>query len=415
MMNNFLKSCLLACLCVYTFSLSLKAEVTKYSTWEIPEYVKPDPNFETLKFYLNRQITDKNIFDKWIVFPSKETKEFEKEIKVNSFLNNEIKKSSIVSYLFFDNGKIIYDEKSPEDRFGNIVNDKTKLLSNSMGKSLVSYVTGHAICKGFIKGIETKVNDWPLIKDTLYHDQTLINLLNMRARDNNYVDDIKGMLSTGRWYNIHSIKSLAERELKDSKPSPKWSDKYRYNGLVTNIIMNYVIYKSGSNFQNVLNEIFQKKAGIKYSVFFLKNKWQRYDKGRINESLPKLNDDDGNSWYQFYASRYDYLRIANAILNDWKNDTCVGKYLKNIYKQKKSKTNQFNHPRLKHSSFYGGQFHINFTGMNDRNIMGMEGYGGQSIMIDFDNSRILVLNTIHTNYNFDELVIAAIKNGKLKD
>ena len=178
--------------------------------------------------------------------------------------------------------------------------------------------------------------------------------------------------------------------------------------------MNYVIYKSGSNFQNVLNEIFQKKAGIKYSVFFLKNKQQRYDNGRINETLPQLNDDDGNSWYQFYASRYDYLRIANAILNDWKNDTCVGKYLKNIYENRKSKTNT-NHPRLKHTSSYGGQFHINFTGMNDRNIMGMEGYGGQSIMIDFDNSRILVLNTIHTNYNFDELVIKAIKNGKLKE
>ena len=414
-MHKLLKAFFLFCFLVFTFfSLSLKAEVTRYSSWEIPEFVKPEPNFETLKFYLNRQLTDKNIYNKWIILPSNEAKKFEKEIKINSFLNNEMKKSSIVSYLFFDNDKIIYDKKSPKDRFGNIVDDKTKLLSNSMGKSLVSYITGHAICKGFIKGIETKVDDWPLIKNTLYHNQTLINLLNMRARDNNYVDDMKGMLPTGRWYNVHSIKSFVERELKGSKPSPKWSDKYRYNGFVTNIIMNYVIYKSGSNFQNILNEIFQKKAGIKYSAFFLKNKWQRYDNGGINEILPQLNDDDGNSWYQFYASRYDYLRIANAILNDWKNDTCVGKYLKNIYENRKSKTNT-NHPRLKHSNTYGGQFHTDFTGMIGRNIMAMEGYGGQSVMIDFDNSRILVLNTIHTNYNFDELVIKAIKNGKLKE
>ena len=93
------------------FSLSLKAELTRYSSWEIPEFVKPEPNFETLKFYLNRQLTDKNIYNKWIILPSNEAKKFEKEIKINSFLNNEMKKSSIVSYLFFDNGKIIYDKK----------------------------------------------------------------------------------------------------------------------------------------------------------------------------------------------------------------------------------------------------------------------------------------------------------------
>ena len=30
----------------------------------------------------------------------------------------------------------------------------------------------------------------------------------------------------------------------------------------------------------------------------------------------------------FRATRYDYLRIAKAMLDDWQNDTCVGKYLK---------------------------------------------------------------------------------------
>ena len=38
------------------------------------------------------------------------------------------------------------------------------------------------------------------------------------------------------------------------------------------------------------------------------------------------------SKYSFVATRYDYLRIAKAMLDDWQNDTCVGKYLKTIYK-----------------------------------------------------------------------------------
>ncbi len=45
-----------------------------------------------------------------------------------------------------------------------------------MGKSLVSYVTGHAICEGYIDSVNVKLNDWPLIKDTLYEDSILLDL-----------------------------------------------------------------------------------------------------------------------------------------------------------------------------------------------------------------------------------------------
>ena len=396
-------------------SSPLKAEVTTYDSWDIPEYVKPDPNLETLKFYLKRQIDGPNIYDKWNIQPSKSPTPFSYSIRKNAFLTKQMETTSIVSYLFFDNGEIVYDEKSPSNRLGNLVNDETKLLSNSMGKSLVSYVTGHAICRGHIKDTNVKLDDWPLIKDTLYADLRLIDVLDMRARDDKFVDDLSGMISSGRWYNIHPIKSFAERELKNSKPSAKLNDKYRYNGLATNIVMNYTIHKSGADFQNILNEIFQNKAGIEHSVFFLKNKWQRSDDGRLNQSAPMLTDDDGRAWYQFYASRYDYLRIATAILNDWKNDTCVGKYLKKIHKGRKPKNIKTNHPRLKYMQGYGGQFHTNATGMTDRNIMAMEGYGGQAIMIDFDNSRIVVLNTVHTNFDWYELVLQPIKNGNIRN
>ena len=396
-------------------SSPLKAEVTTYDSWDIPEYVKPDPNLETLKFYLKRQIDSPKKFDKWNIQPSKSPTPFSYSIRKNAFLTKQMETTSIVSYLFFDNGEIVYDEKSPSNRLGDLVNDETKLLSNSMGKSLVSYVTGHAICRGHIKDTNVKLDDWPLIKDTLYADLRLIDVLDMRARDDKYVDDLSGMKSSGRWYNIHPIKSFAERELKNSKPSAKWNDKYRYNGLATNIVMNYTIHKSGADFQNILNEIFQNKAGIENSVFFLKNLWQRFDDGRLATVAPMLTDEDGRAWYQFYASRYDYLRIATAILNDWKNDTCVGKYLKKIYKGRKPKNIKTNHPRLKYMKGYGGQFHTNATGMTDRNIMAMEGYGGQAIMIDFDNSRIVVLNTVHTNFDWYELVLQPIKNGNIRN
>ena len=97
----------------------------------------------------------------------------------------------------------------------------------------------------------------------------------MAAGDQKYVDDNDGLKKTGRWYNSHPIYSFANLELKNSEPSS--SKKYYYNGLATNIIMNYVIYKTNKDFQKLLNEIFQKKARVENSVFFLKKNGVRED------------------------------------------------------------------------------------------------------------------------------------------
>ena len=36
-----------------------------------------------------------------------------------------------------------------------------------MGKSLVSYVTGYAICEGYIDNVNVKLDDWPILKDPM--------------------------------------------------------------------------------------------------------------------------------------------------------------------------------------------------------------------------------------------------------
>ena len=78
-----------------------------------------------------------------------------------------------------------------------------------------------------------------------------------------------------------------------------------------------MVYKTGDNFQILLDKIFQEKAQIEESVFFLKQ-----ENAAVN---------DKTFWNQFYGNRYDYLRVSRAILNDWQQDTCVGKYLKSVY------------------------------------------------------------------------------------
>ena len=217
-----------------------------------------NPNFGTLLFYVFHYLEDTKGFGRYLIQPSKNPIKFNSDLRDDKFVKKQLQTKAILSYLYFENDKIIIDEITPNDRFGIIFRNDTKWNSMSMGKSLVSYVTGHAICGGYIDSIDTTLNDWPLIKDTLYSKKKLIDILNMAAGDQNYVDDNDGLKKTGRWYNSHPISSFANMELKNSEPTS--SKKYYYNGLATNIIMNYVIHKTNKDFQKLLNEIFQKKS-----------------------------------------------------------------------------------------------------------------------------------------------------------
>lgn len=362
-------------------------------------HYKANPNFGTLLFYVFHYLEDIKGFDRYLVQPSKNPIKFKSNLIDDKFVKKQLQTKAILSYLYFENDKIIVDEISPKNRFGILFNNDTKWSSMSMGKSLVSYVTGHAICGGYIDSIDTKLNDWPLIKDTLYSKKKLIDILNMAAGDQKYVDDNAGLKKTGRWYNNHSIFSFANNELKNSEPSN--SKKYYYNGLATNIIMNYVIFKTNEDFQKLLNEIFQKKAKVEGSVFFLKQKG--------------IKDEKGPGRYSFRASRYDYLRIAKAIMDDYQNDTCVGKYLKEIHKRRINKGNAEG-PGFDSTHSYGGQFHMDYPGLKDKIVFGLGGFGGQAILIDVENSRIVVLNSLHYNndkfkYNVKKLLLDPIKKG----
>ena len=363
-------------------------------------HYQANPNFGTLLFYIFQYLEDIKGFDRYLVQPSKNPVKFKSNLIEDKIVKKQLQTKAILSYLYFENDKIIIDEITPKDRFGILFDNDTKWTAMSMGKSLVSYVTGHAICGGYIDSIDTTLNDWPLIKDTLYSKKKLIDILNMAAGDQKYVDDNMGLKKTGRWYNSYPISSFANMELKNSEPSN--SKKYHYNGLATNIIMNYVIYKTDKDFQKLLNEIFQKKAKIENSVFFLKQKG--------------FSDEHGPGRYSFRADRYDFLRIAKAIMDDYQNDTCVGKYLKEIHKRRISKENA-DEPGFNSTRTYGGQFHMDYPGLKDRIVFGLGGFGGQAILIDVENSRIVVLNSLHYNnkkfkYNVKKLLIDPIKKGK---
>ena len=155
---------------------------------------------------------------------------------------------------------------------------------------------------------------------------------------------------------------------------------------MTQIITNYTKYKTGDDYKKLLNEIFVDKVKIKYSIFPTFS----------NSDEPEEN---GNLHPNLRVSRYDWLRIAKAMMDDYQNDTCVGKYLKEIHKRRvpKNSTKHMDEPHFNRTKSYGGQFHMDYPGLKDKVIFGMGGYGGRAILIDMENSRIVVLNSLHYN------------------
>ena len=123
-------------------------------------------------------------------------------------------------------------------RLTEFVNNDTKLRSNSMGKSLASYVLGHAICAGYIKDVNQRISDWPLVKDTIYQDDKLIDLLNMNAGDQKYVYD-SVILEMGDVEYLRRKLIIAFYMGNYFKNKKKSDRKYNYNVINTHLILNY--------------------------------------------------------------------------------------------------------------------------------------------------------------------------------
>jgi hypothetical protein len=387
----------LSLLSACTTKMPETAGVKNYG-WYIPQYVKPEPNFATLEYYLQHELADPAAQQRLSAPASEKPTSLNFNVQSNSFLSNEMQTTGLLSYLYYDDGKIIYDEITSQQRFGKYVTDNTPLSTHSIGKSWTSYLLGQAICRGLIDSVYSRIDDWDLLTGTVYDNQRLIDLINMRSGDQHIVTEADGLVETGRWFNNYMISSFVRLELANTSPTTR---EYNYNGLATNIVLNYVLLKTNEEI-DLLRDVFTQHVKIENPLGF-------YTRGGMPIALGPVR-------YSARASRYDFLRVGIAMLDDWHNDPCMNNYFKALLDESKAKGfRSRQHPHKNESALrYGGFFHTHYIGMRNRNILGMDGYGGQSQLIDFDNNRIVSVNTIHTNYDWGELVYRAIKHGDIQ-
>ena len=137
-------------------------------------------------------------------------------------------KTGLVNYLLFENGKIVINKKNYNDA---IKKNKNTLMSNSVGKSMISYVVGHVVCKGYIDNVNVKLNDWIVLNDTLYADNTLLQVLNMTSGDQDYLGEKK--FKNDGYFNGDKMKYINRRTVAESmlwfKGTKKKEENSPYN------------------------------------------------------------------------------------------------------------------------------------------------------------------------------------------
>ena len=309
------------------------------------------------------------------------------------------KKTGLVSYILFENNKILVDQNRKSKYWG-------PYPSHSVGKSLVSLVTGYAMCGGYINHTVYDRIDYPTVAGTLYENQKLIHLLNMQAGDDKIVGQRIGdwdsrLISNRKSVNTTPIKTLMKRYFKN-KDGLKPGTYFNYSAMTTNVIMNYVIYKTGDDWNKLLHKIFVEDAKVSKRVYF----------GKSLEKHKYGNKKSGEyGRYSFYADRYDYVRIANLMMNHWQNNTCVGKYLKTMYENRVDRGYSYDQYNGNHrvAQTYGGQFLWDALGLEDRPILMMDGFAGQQVVIDFENNRIITAHSTDRHYDYYKLIYSVLK------
>ena len=381
---------------------------------ELPEHARP--NDATISLFEER----KNKFIKkrkkqkrlYTIKPKGNAIEFNYDKNLTSLtLEKELSEGFILSYLYYENGVVKYNGTALDGRFKKDITNKTLFYTHSTGKSITSYIVGHAICDGYISSID-EIIDWPLMENTLYQGQPLRNLLNMSAGDKHTVNEsanrVMGNKDHHRDMGLETIAKLLDGTKAKSK-------NIFYNNVLTDIIANYIAFKAGDKYDDLMKKVFQDKIKIKHNVSYEKKGRAKWDK---NKSKYRGKPQTLAS-YSYFMTRLDFLRFAEAMMKDYQNKTCVCNYLRKSQNQAKKwyKFRPYRNNSLfwlhNYAKKYGSQFYFDFYEMEKRNIIATEGFNGQNILIDLDNSRIVVTNSAATGWDVRKFMLNVIREGKL--
>ena len=106
-----------------------------------------------------------------------------------------------------------------------------------------------------------------MVKGTVYEGQPLIDLVNMRAGDQEFAHANRIFFPDKSDRNVRfQPLAFTYKKLKSTKPSKQF---YNYNDLTVNTVANYIRFKTGYKYQEFTTNFLQSKVGIA-DLFYIK-------------------------------------------------------------------------------------------------------------------------------------------------
>lgn len=302
-------------------------------------------------------------------------------VKQNVKIDELLQSSDLLSVMKYEKGLIVIDAASGKIKKGD------KIYGLSMSKALVGYLVGHAICEKHILSLDDTVSQYiPETAQTIYENAKIGDMIKMSVGDKP-VWDPKG-------YNIREYSALilhgdpskrqTIQEVLSSKPNVPPADVgvFRYSNAVTDIVGRLIDVATPDGLEAFAQQHLAEPAGNNNDAFVLVDK---------------------NGWplahASIYATRDDWMRMAIKIGQDWRSESCIGKFLRQ--QQKASvRTDR------------DGQNYAAFFWMKDADTSSpkiiLNGHGGQRIIICPAKDTVFSYHSIRANY--DQRVLERVTN-----
>ncbi|MEE2998424.1 MAG: serine hydrolase domain-containing protein, partial [Pseudomonadota bacterium] len=262
------------------------------------------------------------------------------------------------------------------------------LVSASTAKSYVGFLMGHAICEGHIKNLDEKVSNYLSYlkregKESVFNKgQTFRDMINMRA-GHPYIwatyktpEQFASNIKFGYMRRIGRYSLTVKKAIKMTDGLRVGVKKYQYDNILTDIVANAIDQSVGNEgMRAFFKKYITEAAGTKHPVVY------RTDKQGWTIGMGML-----------WAHPMDYLRIAIMISKSWKSKSCIGDYLRHVYKEAPQLPS--NAPMTRPvANRYGAFWWVDNSQIKKAGFASIEqrGHGGKRVTINLDTGAILVL------------------------
>lgn len=161
---------------------------------------------------------------------------------------------NVAGLLVIKDGRIVYE------RYGLGNTARSRWVSFSVAKSVVSLLFGAAIKDGYISGVEDKITDYlPRLKGSSYEDATIRNILQMASgvEWNEDYSDPDSDVSTATWDTLSLLEQLGAKPRRAAA-----GELFNYNTAETNLAGILLRSAIGNNLSTYLSEKIWKPFGM---------------------------------------------------------------------------------------------------------------------------------------------------------